>query len=75
MGVFKLSDHSPEKSHSAVILTAECDPLCDDGRAYASKLKAANIWVSYHQMLGIHPIGFTTQDASKGWKDIVWQPV
>lgn len=45
--------HSPEKLPPAVILTAECDPLRDDGRAYASKLKASNIWVSYNEVPGM----------------------
>lgn len=45
--------HSPEKLPPAVILTAECDPLRDDGRAYASKLKASNTLVSYNEAPGV----------------------
>lgn len=33
---------------SALVLTAGCDPLCDDGRIYADRLTAAGVAVEYH---------------------------
>ncbi|MDB5799463.1 MAG: Alpha/beta hydrolase [Rhodocyclales bacterium] len=42
-----------------LIVTAECDPLTDDGRAYADKLAAAGVDVHYSEYAGmIH--GFLT---------------
>jgi acetyl esterase len=43
----------------ALIIAAECDPLVDEGRAYARRLEAAGVAVDYHCMSGmIH--GFLT---------------
>ncbi len=43
----------------ALIMTAECDPLIDDARAYASKLGDAGVAVRYSEYAGmIH--GFVT---------------
>lgn len=43
----------------ALIVTAECDPLTDDARAYADKLAAADVPVRYSEYAGmIH--GFVT---------------
>lgn len=41
------------KLPSAIILTAECDPLHDDGKAYAEKLKAAGVFTEYNQAQGM----------------------
>jgi acetyl esterase len=44
---------------SALIMTAECDPLTDDARAYAEKLTGAGVAVRYSEYAGmIH--GFVT---------------
>lgn len=37
----------------AVIVTAEHDPLCDDGRLYAERLRAAGVAVEYRQFAGL----------------------
>jgi len=43
----------------ALIIAAECDPLVDEGRAYARRLEVAGVAVDYHCMSGmIH--GFLT---------------
>ncbi|MDX3108660.1 alpha/beta hydrolase [Nonomuraea angiospora] len=36
----------------AVILTAECDPLADDGRLYADRLAAAGVPVTFREFAG-----------------------
>lgn len=38
---------------SATIITAELDPLCDEGKAYADKLRAAGVDVSYKCFNGV----------------------
>ena len=37
----------------AFIVTAECDPLRDEGRAYAKRLRAAGVPVVYREMAGM----------------------
>jgi acetyl esterase len=40
----------------AVIITAECDPLCSEGEAYAKRLEEAGVAVTYTCYSGmIHP--------------------
>jgi acetyl esterase len=58
----------------ALVLTAECDPLVDDGRAYAGKLAAAGVPVHYSEYPGmIHgflAMGRILPDAGKAISEI-----
>jgi acetyl esterase len=58
----------------ATIVTAEIDPLMEDGRQYADKLQKAGVDVSYqnytgvtHEFFGLHPV----LDAAKEAQDFV----
>ena len=51
----------------ALVITAECDPLLDEGKAYADKLKLANTLYNYHCFAGmVH--GFIFFDCVKSAK-------
>lgn len=60
----------------ALIITAECDPLRDSGRAYAKKLEAAGVEVKYleysgmiHAFMSFHMILSDALDAMKQVRD------
>lgn len=56
----------------AVIFTAECDPLADDGRRYASRLSKAGVDVYHHQFPGqVHGSQQLTRllPAAREWRD------
>lgn len=44
---------NPKNLPKALILTAEWDPLCDEGRAYADRLKQHGVEVIYHCFSGL----------------------
>lgn len=56
----------------AYILSAEYDPLCDHGKAYADKLNHAGVPATYSLQLGqIHGSSFLTKilPAARAWRD------
>jgi len=65
----------------ALVITAECDPIRDDGRLYAEKLKAAGIQVEHreysgmiHGFMSFHMILADALDAMKGIRDYLNRP-
>jgi len=62
----------------AVILTAECDPLADDGRRYADRLTDAGVAVSFVEHAGhVHGSHALTAllPSARAWRDEVIEAV
>ena len=65
----------------ALIITAECDPIRDDGRLYAEKLRAAGVPVTHmeysgmiHGFMSFHTILADALDAMKGIREYLGRP-
>jgi acetyl esterase len=57
----------------AIVITAEIDPLRDEGEAYANRLSQAGVWVSAHRYLGVTHEFFGLAAAVREAKDAVQQ--
>jgi acetyl esterase len=62
----------------AVILTSECDPICDDGRRYAERLAGAEVPVVFKEFAGhVHGSHSLTAflPSARDWRSVVVESV